>query len=157
MELSELSDIVIKIAQTTSLTTAQKYELIGRFSHGLLGGEIPSAAVAQAPATPQPAAGKIIIPADSECQCAKCSNIVYTTVTDVWDNMPTKAFLEAFMPAEVGVPKLTRDVEIWADPGGNLAIDCPICGSENTLWIKGRGMDFKDIPEGSQDTPLKVL
>jgi hypothetical protein len=98
--------------------------------------------------TPAPEV-RIVIRQGHVCSCVNCKVDVYQVISDVVDNMNTQDFMDCFEPMKEGVPYLDKSVSIWADPGGNLAINCPLCKGNKTLWIKGLGEPFDMTPEGN--------
>lgn len=161
MTPDQLVGILLSIVEAQPLTEAQRYEVMGRFNSGILGGTRPPVSPAvssglspdfpktvikenvEAPLVP----GNVIIPKGHLCTCALCKKVAYITSRDITEVMKIPAFIASFTPQEGSGP-MTTATDIWADPYGNLAVDCPICKGRKTVWIKGKSEKlFSDYPE----------
>lgn len=82
--------------------------------------------------------GAVIVPKGQQCTCGLCDKVVYNVIANVHEHTPKKQFVAAFQP--VGhAPVLAMPLDVWSDPYGNMAINCPLCKGDKTLWIKGKG------------------
>ena len=137
MNPKQLVDMLMALVNSQNLNEEQRYETIGRFNTAMIGNvprETSTNQVAQTVTTPKPtASGPVVIPKGKICKCTECKNVAYTVVRDVQDQMPPDMFRACFEPA------LPVDGELWGDQQGNVAIDCPLCKCEYTVWIKGEG------------------
>ena len=103
-------------------------------------------AVAPGVAVPVPAPkpvvdhGKQLVPAETLVVCSACGKAPYKTVSPLYQHMSSEELCSAF------TPPLTPETQLWADPYGNVAIDCPLCQLSKTVWILGKGSY-----EGTQD------
>ena len=145
-----------------NMNQGQRYEVLGRITALVIADTsvTPVKTKESAPPTPvgnksgneavsqvQPS-GKVMIPKGFECTCDGCNLVVYRISTDVYENMAKKDFVAAFTPAN-GAPELKMPLDAWADSGVNLAIDCPLCKGDKSLWIKGKGdLPYRDTPQG---------
>lgn len=157
MSPDKLVGILLAIVDSQQFSDAQRYEIMGRFNSGILGGSASPPEISEpkhvakvvVPATEKLEPGKVIIEAGHACSCEICEKLIYTVTNDITETMKVTAFIAAF-ESDKGVPKMTTDTDIWADPYGNLAVDCPLCKSRKTVWIKGIGDKlFSDYPENS--------
>lgn len=155
MTPAEMVNTLITVAKSAKFNTTQTYELIGRFTSAMLSeasGEssetlspvTPDRLNAATPEPPKPR-GNVVIKKDTVCVCAKCKKPQYKIVSDVYENMKVKEFIACFDPV------LDAATELWSDPQGNVAIDCPSCKGLKTVWIKGLGnQTFEEYPEGDK-------
>lgn len=149
-------DLLIQVVGVLmqQMNQAQRYEVLGRITALVMAGTLPVTSVKTvAPAPPAETlpvkpSGKIMIPKGHECLCDSCNLVVYRISTDVYESMAKKDFVACFTPAN-GAPELKMPLDAWADVAGNLAIDCPLCKGEKSLWIKGKGdLPYRDTPQG---------
>lgn len=145
------------MVNSQGLTEEQRYETIGRFNTAMIGNvpqeqtyinntfqETSTNVHPQTIDTPKATAtGPIVIPKGKSCKCIECKKIAYTVIRDVQDQMPSDMLRACFNP------ELPKDGELWGDTEGNVAIDCPLCKSEFTVWIKGEGSysGTEDMPD----------
>lgn len=161
MEPRAIAEILLVIVDAQKLTDAQRYEVIGRFTSGMMSGLRDVDALVP-PQRPGPAArpaevhteqelppGNVMIPAGTQCECDTCNKIAYNIIDDIYENTKKKDFVDAFQPAN-GAPELKMPLDTWADEYGNIAIDCPLCKGAKTLWIKGKGpLPYRDTVGGN--------
>lgn len=156
MNPKDLVNMLMALVNSQGLTDEQRYEVIGRFNTAMLGGQVTTNAQTQ-PVAPQPVMkvepvvvptpqGPVVIHKGQVCKCNDCEKVAYTVIRDVQDQMPDEMFRSCFDPT------LPKDGELWGDQQGNVAIDCPLCHSEFTVWIKGEGSY-----QGTQDMPENFL
>lgn len=149
-----------------AFTTAQKFEVLGRLVAGITMGPsvaptatpvnqqqtpMATAPTASTPPAAQPVkpSGKVMIPKGFICECDSCKEQVYEIETDVLETMGKKDFVAAFTPMSADVPELKMPLDTWSDHAGNMAINCPLCKGEKSLWIKGKGdVPYNDVPPG---------
>lgn len=152
MTPEQFAMILGAIAESNSILSSNKTELmmlmVDVFRNKSVPGVPPVAPNIIPPVistTPLPA-GNVMIPEGFICECDQCKLSVYEIVTNVHENMNKKDFVACFKPlGEASALKMPLDT--FADEGGNLAIDCPLCKGTKSLWIKGRGEPYNDIPE----------
>lgn len=145
MNPKQLVDMMMALVNSQQLSEDQRYEIIGRFNTAMLSGQTPST-VASTPAKTEidyTLNNPIVIPSGNSCKCTECKKVAYTVIKNVHDKMPPALFRECFKPP------LPEDGELWGDQQGNIAIDCPNCKSEFTVWIKGEGSYSmtQDLPD----------
>jgi len=110
----------------------------------------PSAISTTVAVPPPVVVGEVEIPKGQICECTECKKKVYELVDDVRANMKISAFIACFKPIN-GAASMTTSTDIWGDPYGNAAVDCPFCKGAKTVWIKGKGdIPFNEYPEGSK-------
>lgn len=142
---------LINIIHLESLSPQQRLDVL----EGLLKAQpsIPSTPMAPVALVelPQPLQrGNVVIPQGGICQCALCNKAIYRIINDVYEHMKIISFLACFAPVTEDIKHMTKESDIWGDPYGNLAVDCPLCKGRKTVWIKGKGEKlFDDYPEGS--------
>jgi len=152
MNPKQLVDMLMALVNSQGLTDEQRFETIGRFNTAMLGGASTTSITStntqsQVVEAPKPTAqGPVVIAKGQACKCNECKKVAYTVVRDVQDQMPDEMFRNCFEPP------LPKDGELWGDQQGNVAIDCPLCHSEFTVWIKGEGSY-----SGTQDMPDNFL
>lgn len=155
MDMHTLVSTLVVITKSAKLTEAQTYELVGRLTSSLLSeltgpvdAPLSTPATTQRgealtrPVTPEIAPGGVKIPLGTVCTCALCEKVAYEVVEDVYENMKIPKFMACFKPP------MSKDTDLWADPYGNVAVDCPLCKGRKTVWIVGKGDKlFSDYPE----------
>ncbi len=156
----ELVVMMLALLDTAKISQAQRYEFLGLLSAAIMTGVNPPnqtgqqassptgaiGPVAVAEVTPQPG-GPVWITAGSMCVCKACKKEVYRIIKDIPERVKTEDFLASFEP--IGpAPMLTEDIDIYGDPYGNQAINCPLCKGTKTLWIKGEG-DYESLMDGA--------
>ena len=77
--------------------------------------------------------GRMLLAKDVSVVCSACGKSPYKTVSPLYEHMTSEELCSAF------TPPLTPDTQLWGDPYGNVAIDCPICNLTKTVWILGKG------------------
>lgn len=165
MNPKTLADILLTLTAAQNFSDSQKYEVIGRFTSGVMSstgisqlGAIPAAPIAVSAPSPkvEPVPdvmppGKIVIPKGKQCLCELCDELAYTVVQDVTDAPGIKlaVFFNAF------VPPIDSIKGVWPDEDGNVAACCPVCKADYSVWIKGHGaVLYKDIATGSLEGTL---
>lgn len=84
--------------------------------------------------------GRQLLAKDVMVVCSSCGKSPYKTLSPLYEHMSSEELCSAF------TPPLTPDTQLWGDPYGNVAIDCPLCQLQKTVWILGKGTF-----EGTQD------
>lgn len=156
MSPKQLADVLLLIAASMPLTENDRYEVIGRVAAGLML-EMPTTSTSTistskeasvaAPnsSTQELEPGPVMIPKGNQCACDACTKVSYILGAPVYENTKKKDFVAAFIPQN-GAPTLVMPLDTWADEYGNLAIDCPLCHGNKTLWIKGKGpLPYRDV------------
>jgi len=154
-------ELLLQVVSTLMqpMSQGQRYEVLGRITALVMSGHAPvvgstkqdnppgySIAVPP-PAAPMQPTGNVIINKGQECMCDLCQKVIYQIGIDVRENMNKKDFVACFLPQN-GAPALKMPLDTWADTAGNLAIDCPLCKGDKSLWIKGKGdLPYRDTPQ----------
>ena len=92
---------------------------------------------------------KVIARKGETCFCTECKQGVYKRVKDVMDPMARDEFVTCFSPngkapamvVADGTVKVGKKEMTIRNIDGNVAIDCPLCKSDKTLWIIGHPVD----------------
>ena len=77
--------------------------------------------------------GNQLLPTGTLIMCSACGKAPYTTVSPLYQHMTSEELCAAF------TPPLQPETQLWGDPYGNVAIDCPLCQLSKTVWILGKG------------------
>lgn len=94
--------------------------------------------------------GNVIIPVGGICECALCNKPIYAVEYDVHEQMKIVEFINAFTPISPSIPSMDRNTDIYGDPYGNLAVNCPLCKGIKTVWIKGKG-EYDSVPDTKEN------
>ena len=102
----------------------------------------PGVTVPPLPPAPPMDHGKQLVPADTLIICSACGKSPHKTVAPLYQHMKSEELCAAFDPP------LTAETQLWADPYGNVAIDCRLCQLTKTVWILGKG-NFESTGDNS--------
>lgn len=139
----QLTEVVLAIVESNKLNSTERVEFYTKLSAKLFGGSITEEApkkVATDPPVAQPTivpGGEIWIPMGGTCTCKLCKKAIYRVKKDILERVKGDDFMDSFEPLS-RAPAMTV-ANVYGDPYGNLAVDCPLCKGIKSVWIKGDG------------------
>jgi hypothetical protein len=102
---------------------------------------------------------RVIASAGELCTCTMCHKAPFKRTMDITDPMNRADFVRAFTPQREVSPMRVKDDGVFIGDNevtvrnvdGNVAIDCPLCKGDKSVWIIGTPMSL-----GSNESDTNV-